>query len=597
MVTTLTPSNLGINLFQETDPIQLLPNASSEEIEIIILAVYRQVLGNVHLMESERLTSAESQLTSGEITIAEFVRQVALSDLYRQRFFENSSQLRFIELNFKHLLGRAPESHEELVEHVKILAEEGYIAEINSYLGSNEYLDAFGESVVPYYRDYKTSQGRKLVGFTHLFQLLRGACSSDLSTETDHFSLQTSLLKNLPSRITPLKELSPTPGRFARSTSDTRALVSSVLGLKNYSANNFPINSPAVTSESVIESQFNLGQQRQFQSFRLEEPVELVVGSSETDYEVAIRATYRQVLGNAHIMESERLTVPESQFKRGELSVREFVRQIAKSELYRSRFFDNCPRYRAIELNFKHLLGRAPDDYSETFIHSQILDQSGFETEIDWYLDSDEYQNNFGENIVPYYRGYKSQTGRKLLGFTNAFKLNKSLSTSDKAGIEGNRARLARPLIYNNPSGNVPVVDIKKLLATTLSSRPTVPSKVSITDVSISALEQQEKEQNAIIQTLEKQLAELRPLASFGSQKFSTWQSVNPDATNQSISATSLDRFSATNTLSSLSLQQRVDAQSKKIASLKAKLDDSRRWAAFSETQLNKWQRNSYSIR
>ncbi|WP_228058218.1 phycobilisome rod-core linker polypeptide [Nostoc sp. LEGE 12447] len=59
-------------------------------------------------------------------------------------------------------------------------------------------------------------------------------------------------------------------------------------------------------------------------------------------------------------MENERLTVPESQFKRSEISIRKFLRLVAKSELYTSRFFSNCPRYRAIELNFRHLLGRAP---------------------------------------------------------------------------------------------------------------------------------------------------------------------------------------------------------------------------------------------
>ena len=38
------------------------------------------------------------------------------------------------------------------------------------------------------------------------------------------------------------------------------------------------------------------------------------------ELETLIQAVYRQVLGNAYVMESERLVVPESQFKRGELS-------------------------------------------------------------------------------------------------------------------------------------------------------------------------------------------------------------------------------------------------------------------------------------
>jgi phycoerythrin-associated linker protein len=94
-------------------------------------------------------------------------------------------------------------------------------------------------------------------------------------------------------------------------------------------------------------------------------PVEWVPGLSDTERESIIKAVYRQVLGNAYVMESERLSVAESQFKLGEFSVREFVRQVAKSGLYRARFFESCPRYRNIELNFRHLLGRAPNTFDE----------------------------------------------------------------------------------------------------------------------------------------------------------------------------------------------------------------------------------------
>lgn len=64
--------------------------------------------------------------------------------------------------------------------------------------------------------------------------------------------------------------------------------------------------------------------------------------ASEQDKEVLIRAVYRQVLGNQYVMSSERLQGPESLFKRGYLSVRELVRQVAKSGLYRAKFFENC---------------------------------------------------------------------------------------------------------------------------------------------------------------------------------------------------------------------------------------------------------------
>ena len=193
------------------------------------------------------------------------------------------------------------------------------------------------------------------------------------------------------------------------------------------------------------------------------DPVELISGRSDEEAESVIRAVYRQVLGNAYVMESERANVPESQFKRGELSVREFVRAVAKSYLYRSRFFDVCPRYRSIELNFKHLLGRAPDGLEEMRYHSTVLDTEGFESEIDSYIDSDEYQDHFGEDIVPYHRGYKTEPGRNMVGFTHMFALLRGASSSDlKGSLAGKSPVLNKfviqetPLAVIAPSGGTP---------------------------------------------------------------------------------------------------------------------------------------------
>lgn len=182
-------------------------------------------------------------------------------------------------------------------------------------------------------------------------------------------------------------------------------------------------------------------------------PIEWVPGHSQEEAETIIRSVYRQVLGNAYVMESERLTVPESQFKRGELSVREFVRAVAKSELYRSRFFTSCARYRAIELNFRHLLGRPPLDLEEMRQHSTILDTQGFEAEIDSYLDSDEYQSTFGENIVPYIRGYKTEACTSMVQFTHTFELVRGAASSSlKGDLAGNRPKLNSLVIQGTPT-------------------------------------------------------------------------------------------------------------------------------------------------
>lgn len=172
-------SRLGISAFGDTNIVELRPNWSKEDAKVAIAAVYRQVLGNDHLMNSERLTSAESLLGDGSIPVREFVRAVAKSELYKAKFFYNNYHPRTIELNFKHLLGRAPYDEAEIVEHLDRYQNEGFEADIDSYIDSEEYVQNFGDHIVPYYRGFSTQQGQKTVGFTRMFQLYKGYANSD----------------------------------------------------------------------------------------------------------------------------------------------------------------------------------------------------------------------------------------------------------------------------------------------------------------------------------------------------------------------------------------------------------------------------------
>lgn len=182
-------------------------------------------------------------------------------------------------------------------------------------------------------------------------------------------------------------------------------------------------------------------------------PMEWLPGRSGEEIESLINAVYRQVLGNAYVMESERLPVPESQFKMGEMSVREFVRAVAKSELYRDRFFTNVPRYRYIELAYRHLLGRAPNSYDDMKMHSNILDAEGYDADIDSFIDSNEYQNTFGENFVPFLRGWKTEALTHIVGFTHTFQLVRGASTSSlKADLSGTSPKLNALVINAQPT-------------------------------------------------------------------------------------------------------------------------------------------------
>jgi phycocyanin-associated rod linker protein len=181
MAITTAASRLGTSAFSTAPRVELRPNFSESDVSTVIRAVYRQVLGNDYVMASERLTSAESLLRNGHISVRDFVRAVAQSELYKNKFFYNSFQTRFIELNYKHLLGRAPYDEAEVIEHLDLYQNEGYEAEVNSYIDSEEYQNSFGENVVPYYRGFNTQTGQKTVGFPRMFQLYRGYANSDRS--------------------------------------------------------------------------------------------------------------------------------------------------------------------------------------------------------------------------------------------------------------------------------------------------------------------------------------------------------------------------------------------------------------------------------
>lgn len=182
MPITTAASRLGTTAFTEIRPIELRANWTSEEAKIVIQAVYRQVLGNDYLMQSERLTGLESLLMNGQLTVREFVRAVAKSDLYKTKFLYPHFQTRVIELNFKHLLGRAPYDESEVIEHLDRYQNQGFEADIDSYIDSEEYDAKFGDAIVPYYRDLVTTGvGQRTVGFTRMFRLYRGYANSDRS--------------------------------------------------------------------------------------------------------------------------------------------------------------------------------------------------------------------------------------------------------------------------------------------------------------------------------------------------------------------------------------------------------------------------------
>lgn len=131
-------------------PVSARPGWSSEEARTVARVVLQNILGNANLVKYEL---AEIDLSINRLYVSadikEFVRAVGLSSIYRKRFFESCNNVRFIEFNFKHFLGRFPRSQAEVSKYIQMANKEGYDAVINAFIDSDEYTQLWGNSRVP----------------------------------------------------------------------------------------------------------------------------------------------------------------------------------------------------------------------------------------------------------------------------------------------------------------------------------------------------------------------------------------------------------------------------------------------------------------
>jgi phycoerythrin-associated linker protein len=166
------------------------------------------------------------------------------------------------------------------------------------------------------------------------------------------------------------------------------------------------------------------------------EPSRSTAGYS-ADMETLIQGIYRQIFGNAYIMESERAAMAkdESMFRDGQLSVKEFCRALGKTEEYMRRFVYGRPTYGVIELSFKHFLGRTPDGLEQYRAKSAIYDAQGYNAMVDAFFDDGEYDQAFDEWCAPFVRGHLSESNLSMAAFTHLFQVVRGASTSDKANI------------------------------------------------------------------------------------------------------------------------------------------------------------------
>jgi phycobilisome rod-core linker protein len=124
----------------------------------------------------------------------------------------------------------------------------------------------------------------------------------------------------------------------------------------------------------------------------------------EGEIQDLIQAAYRQIFNEQQLLASNRLSGLESQLKMGQITVKEFIRGLLRSQVFRERNYDANNNYRFVRLCLQRVLGREAYSDREVLSWSIVLGTQGLNGFIDALLSSDEYGQNFGDNTVPYQR-------------------------------------------------------------------------------------------------------------------------------------------------------------------------------------------------
>ncbi|WP_414588305.1 phycobilisome rod-core linker polypeptide [Scytonema sp. PCC 10023] len=126
--------------------------------------------------------------------------------------------------------------------------------------------------------------------------------------------------------------------------------------------------------------------------------------SSYTDIQNIIWAAYRQIFSEHEILKFNRQVTLESQVKNGSITVRDFIRGLIKSEAFYRLVVSVNNNYRLVDITLRRLLGRSSYNKEEEIAWSIVIGTKGFGGFVDALIDSEEYNQAFGDNTVPYQR-------------------------------------------------------------------------------------------------------------------------------------------------------------------------------------------------
>lgn len=129
---------------------------------------------------------------------------------------------------------------------------------------------------------------------------------------------------------------------------------------------------------------------------------ENLLSASESDE--LIWAAYRQIFSEHQNIKRNRQIVLESQFRSGQLTVRDFIAGLATSDSFIRFNYEPNSNYRFAEICVQRILGRDVYNEKEKIAWSIVIATKGVKTFIETLVNSEEYMTNFGYDIVPFQR-------------------------------------------------------------------------------------------------------------------------------------------------------------------------------------------------
>jgi phycobilisome core-membrane linker protein len=393
--------NQGVNRQREQTKIFKLvaDNAEKTAVKTVIRAAYRQVFERdiePYIAQNE-FTALESKLGNSEINVKEFIEGLGVSNLYIKEFYTPYPNTKVIELGTKHFLGRAPKDQQEIRKYNQLLASEGIRGFVSALVNSMEYLQVFGEDTVPY-RRFPTLPAANFPNTEKLYNQLTKQ-SNELVVPSfepvkspiaaEKLPLTAKAIADLAAKSREIDKSKPLFIELGRSFNNGRG--------------------------QSVEVGVGTTRRKPARIYRVTN------GTNPTETAQAIKAIYCQVLDifSGQVPEGMRISALDSKLKNGEISVREFVRSLASSDIYRQRFYTPYPNTKVIEFLFRHLLGRAPATQAEIRQYNKLLADSGLRAAVDAMVNTPEYAQYFGEDVVPYPR-FPSLPAGNYLGSVKA---------------------------------------------------------------------------------------------------------------------------------------------------------------------------------